>query len=171
MQENLDRLGAEFKQAMAHLCAPVTVITAMDGDRPHGTTVSAIMSLSMEPHLLAVALANTSECLGLIAKTKRFGVNVLASEQHDIAYRLAGKGAAKFDGVAWAHRDGLPHVSGASIWIACDVAEVVSGGDHRILLGRVRAVETSTDQDPLTYHRRGFGTHVPHSALQTAGAR
>ena len=36
----------DFRSTMASVCAPVSVVTAMDGERPHGTTVSAFSSLS-----------------------------------------------------------------------------------------------------------------------------
>ena len=46
-------------------CAPRSpFVTAFDGDRPHGTTVSAFMSLSMEPPMVTIALDQNSELLG-----------------------------------------------------------------------------------------------------------
>ncbi|MEV5649516.1 flavin reductase family protein [Nocardia sp. NPDC052254] len=145
---------------MANLCAPVTVVTAMDRQRPHGTTVSAVMSLSLEPMLVAVALANTSDCCHLIQRTKRFGVNVLATGQHEVALQLARKGPEKFDGVRWTVSDGLPQLERTAVWVACDAVDVVDAGDHRLIVGRVSAVGTDSDAGPLTYHRRRFGTHV-----------
>jgi Flavin reductase like domain len=38
---------------MGEVCTAVTVVTAMDGNRPHGTTVSAFSSLSLDPPLVA----------------------------------------------------------------------------------------------------------------------
>ncbi|WP_051027365.1 flavin reductase family protein [Nocardia higoensis] len=149
---------------MAHLCAPVTIVTAMAEGRPHGTTVSAAMSLSMDPPLMTVALANSSDCLRLIRQTERFGVNILASGQHDLALRLAGKGSGKFDGCDWRPRAGVPRLSGVAVWVACRTAGFVDGGDHQLVLGEVIEVETTADAAPLTYHGRRFGTHVPHEA-------
>ncbi|MGW5518868.1 flavin reductase family protein [Nocardia africana] len=154
-------LESGFRDAMAHMCSPVTVVTAMAGERPHGTTVSAVMSLSMQPCLITVALAKSSDCLGHIIRTNRFGINVLASGQDEVALRLAGKGSAKFDGLAWRESAGVPRLDGAAVWVACEAPEFVDGGDHTIIVGRVCEVETSTDAAPLTYHRRRFGTHVP----------
>ncbi|GAA5060812.1 flavin reductase family protein [Nocardia callitridis] len=155
-------LETGFREAMAHLCAPVAVVTAMDGARPHGTTVSAVMSLSLEPLLVAVALADTSDCLGLINANRTFGVNVLAADQHAVASRLAKKGREKFADLPWEVAGGVPRLSGAAVWLRCTLADTAPGGDHRILIGEVRDVATVTEAAPLTYHRRQFGTHLPH---------
>lgn len=156
-----DLLAATFRDSMAHLCAPVTIITAMDDDRPHGTTVSAVMSLSMEPPLIAIALAHTSESLQIIKKTKRFGVNILSSTQHPVAMRFAGKGKDKFLDVDWDDAGGLPRIADGAIWIDCAAQSFVDGGDHLIVVGAVRHTDHTAGAEPLTYHGRRFGTHVP----------
>ncbi len=51
-----------FRDVMAGVCTPVTVVTALDGDRPHGTTVSAFASLSMAPPMVLVALDRARIC-------------------------------------------------------------------------------------------------------------
>src|SRR5690606_19866346 len=94
--DTLTDLQSGFKEAMAHMCAPVTVITTMDGPHPHGTTVSALMSLSMDPLLIAVAMATSSESLAAVKRTGVFAVNVLGAHQQDAALRFATKGDDKF---------------------------------------------------------------------------
>ncbi|NMO04352.1 flavin reductase [Gordonia sp. TBRC 11910] len=153
-----DTLAGEFRNAMAHVCSPVVVVTAFDGDRPHGTTVSAFMSLSMTPPMVAVALDQKSDLLTILDEGKRIGINVLAADQPDLASQFAKKGLNKFDQVDWDAERGLPRISGSSIWIECSLAQVVAGGDHSILLGSVEQVG-HTVSEPLTYHARAFGTH------------
>lgn len=160
-------LSSTFRDAMAHVCTPVSVITTMDGDRPHGTTVSAVMSLSVDPLLIAVALADTSAGLRHIRGATSFGVNILDAAQEDVALRFATKANDKFDTVDWSIAAGVPRISGAAVWIACTLADVVQGGDHAVLFGSVVDVERSTDAAPLTYHRRQFGTHVPLAEVRS----
>lgn len=88
-----------FRHVMAGVCTPVSVVTALDGDRPHGTTVSAFASLSMEPPMVLVALDRKSDLLALVRGSGLFGVNVLGSEQSALATRFARKGIAKFEHV------------------------------------------------------------------------
>ncbi len=155
-------LQAGFKEAMAHMCAPVSVITTMAGERPHGTTVSALMSLSVDPLLIAVSLATTSESLSAIKSSGEFGVNVLGADQRHVAVRFATKGGDKFAGMPWRRQGALPRLDGSAIWLSCRLDSILPGGDHEILVGAVTEVETDTAAVPLTYHGRQFGTHLAH---------
>lgn len=156
---------ASFREVMASVATPVSVITALCDGLPHGTTVSAFASLSMDPPMVLVSLDRCSDLLARVQRTRRFGVNVLGAGQADVALAFARKGGAgKFDGIAWQTDSGLPRLPGAPGWLACDVSALVDGGDHVIALGTVVAAEC-LDVPPLTYHGRVFGTH---SALQGA---
>ncbi len=149
-----------FREVMAGVCTPVAVVTGLDGTRPHGTTVSAFASLSLEPPMVLVSLAHSSDLLAVVRDSGRFGVNVLGSAQADLAARFARKGDDKFSDVGWRLDGGLPRLDGAPGWLACDVTELVVGGDHYVALGTVLAAATE-EAAPLVYHRRVFGTHSP----------
>jgi flavin reductase (DIM6/NTAB) family NADH-FMN oxidoreductase RutF len=148
-----------FRAAMGSVCTPVSVVTSYAAARPHGTTVSAFCSLSLTPPMVLVALDQGSDLLRLVQTSRRFGVNVLSDAQPTIAAKFAVKGDDKFHGVVWEDRYGVPYIAGSSCWFACEVAELIPGGDHTVVLGRV--LETDhVELPPLTYHRRVFGTHA-----------
>jgi flavin reductase (DIM6/NTAB) family NADH-FMN oxidoreductase RutF len=152
-------LQGHFREVMAGVAAPVSVVTAIAGGLPHGTTVSAFASLSMDPPMVLVALDRGSDLLALIRQSRRFGVNVLGSTQSALALAFAKKGGVgKFQGVHWEVDHGLPRLPRTPGWLACELADLVDGGDHVIALGRVVAAQTR-DGKPLTYHARAFGTH------------
>jgi flavin reductase (DIM6/NTAB) family NADH-FMN oxidoreductase RutF len=160
MNEPVDDLQVRFREVMAGVATPVSVVTAMAGGLPHGTTVSAFASLSMEPPMVLVSLDRQSELLALIRESRRFGVNVLGSEQSAPALAFARKGGTgKFHGVRWEVDADLPRLPGAPGWLACEVAALVEGGDHVLALGTVVAADTVHGR-PLTYHGRLFGTHA-----------
>lgn len=153
-------LQQRFREAMARVATPVSVVTSISDGRPHGTTVSAFASLSMTPPMVLVALDRGSELLALVQASGRFGVNLLGSDQSELAVAFAQKGGAgKFAGVPWELDSGLPRLAGALSWVACEVADLVSGGDHVIALGSVVGAD-AVDGPPLTYHSRVFGTHT-----------
>jgi flavin reductase (DIM6/NTAB) family NADH-FMN oxidoreductase RutF len=152
-------LPATYKDVMAAVCTPVSVVTAIADARPHGTTVSAFTSLSLDPPMLLVSLDRDSDLLALIRATGRFGVNVLGSRQSELALTFARKGATKFDGVEWTCAQGVPRLRGVVGWLACQLTDLVEGGDHIIALGTVVAAEV-VPGPPLTYHARAFGTHA-----------
>ncbi len=163
MDRSADALQAAFREVMAGVATPVCVVTALTGGTPYGTTVSAFASLSMEPPMVLVALDRGSALLAAIRDSRRFGVNVLGAGHSALALAFARKGgASKFDGVLWETDAGLPRLPEAPGWLACDLADLVEGGDHLVALGLVVAAAT-VEGPPLTYHSRVFGTHAPHA--------
>src|SRR3954452_2969725 len=153
-------LADRFREVMAGVATPVSVVTSMADGLPHGTTVSAFASLSMTPPMVLVSLDRGSDLLALVRESGRFGVNVLGATQSALALAFARKaGPGKFSGVRWDVDHGLPRLPGAPGWLACDVSALVEGGDHVVALAPVVAAET-LDGRPLTYHGRVFGTHA-----------
>lgn len=146
---------------MAHLVAPVSIVTAADDGEPVGTTVSAVMSLSMTPEMLAVGLARESASLTVIRRTRRFAVNILAHDQVDLAMHFARKGADKFATVGHRLESGLPRLDGACGWVRCRVDRIHPAGDHVLVSGLVEASHHDLHRGPLTYFSRTFGTHDP----------
>ena len=108
---------------MAGVATPVSVVTAVAGDGvPHGTTVSAFASLSMDPPMVLVSLDRGSDLLALVRETGRFGVNVLGSTQSALALSFARKGPDKFTDVEWVtSTTASPGCPDAPGWLACEV--------------------------------------------------
>jgi flavin reductase (DIM6/NTAB) family NADH-FMN oxidoreductase RutF len=163
-----DAFVMDFKESMARVSSTVVVVTTMTHTGPHGTTVSAFMSLSVNPPMIVVSLDCASELLARIRVVSRFGVNVLSHDQAGIARAFARKGSEKFAGVRWLPDRGLPRLDGIASWLSCSAARLVEGGDHTLVIGVVEAAEVA-DGLPLTYHARSFGTHAP-LAVPSAGS-
>ena len=103
-----------FRRAVGHLPTGVTVVTAPGADGPSGLTANAVSSLSLDPPLMLACLDRGSRTLRAVEAAGRFGVNVLAAGQEDLARAFATKREMheKWDGVAWAERGGLPALEG-----------------------------------------------------------
>lgn len=148
-----------FKEVMANMAAPVAVITAADDGVGSGATVSALMSLSMNPEMIVVALDRQSTTLEVIRQTRRFGVNILSVDQTEVAMRFASKSADKFSGQAYCLESGIPRLAETSGWVRCNVERIQPGGDHVLVSGLVEASFHHPAKEPMTYHGRSFGTH------------
>jgi 3-hydroxy-9,10-secoandrosta-1,3,5(10)-triene-9,17-dione monooxygenase reductase component len=144
---------AAFRAAMSGLPTGVTIVTANGHDGPAGATANAVSSLSIEPMMMLACLDRGSRTLLAVQAADCFGVSVLHADQEPIARAFATKApvAAKWDGVAWSEREGIPAIDDALAWIACDLRDVISAGDHVIVTGEVRALEAH-DGDPLVFH-------------------
>ncbi|MEV0114907.1 flavin reductase family protein [Streptomyces sp. NPDC050844] len=155
-----------FRDVMACVATPVSIVTAMSrGGAPCGATVSAFASLSITPAMVMVSLDRKSRTLDVIRESGRLGLNVLGADQADLAMSFASKSVVdKFHGTSWDIDHGVPRIARASAWIAAGVADLVDGGDHVIVLGRVDVAEAEhvETKSPLVYYRRSFGTHLSH---------
>ena len=152
-----DVSAAELREAMGHFATGVTVITSVDADgEPVGTTANAVTSLSLEPPLVLVCFDLKSATLTAIRGHGAFAVNVLGQRQHTLSTNFAKRGlAAVWDGVTH-HRGptGSPRLADVIAVIECTVEHELPGGDHEIVIGRVRHVETNADgATPLLFWR------------------
>jgi flavin reductase (DIM6/NTAB) family NADH-FMN oxidoreductase RutF len=143
---------ARFRAAMGLLPTGVTVVSAGGPDGPAGATANAVCSLSIEPKLMLACLDRGSRTLLAVQAANRFGISVLHAGQEEIARSFATKApvADKWTGVAWRERDGIPAIDEALVWIACDLRDVIAGGDHVIVTGEVRDLATG-EGDPLVF--------------------
>jgi 3-hydroxy-9,10-secoandrosta-1,3,5(10)-triene-9,17-dione monooxygenase reductase component len=139
---------------MGNFATGVTVVTAAGPQGPVGMTANAVASLSLEPLLLLVAFDNTARTLQVVRATGRFGVNVLAAGQDDLARLFASKAPedAKFAGVPHQVHDGIPVIDGTLAWVGCRLEQLVPGGDHTIGIGAVESAEAG-DGAPLMWFR------------------
>ncbi|CAI7980969.1 hypothetical protein FRAHR75_940005 [Frankia sp. Hr75.2] len=114
--------------------------------------------------MVLVSLDNRSHLLAIIRRTGRLGLNILGIHQAGLAATFARPGRDKFDDVIWSPSENLPRLPGSAAWIAAEVDEYVTAGDHTVLLAHVITAESGGEGPPLTYHQRSFGTHRPLAA-------
>jgi flavin reductase ActVB len=148
-----------MREAMSRLTTGVVVITSWVDGRPWGTTVSSCCSLSMEPSLLLICLANKATTTRLVLEQGCFGVSILAGDQVTVALRGAIPGEPKFidDLVAEDHEGmGSPVLIGALASVHCELYNALVVGDHTVVVGEVGEVVLGRGRTPLTYFHRTF---------------
>ena len=146
----------DFRTAMRQLTGGVSIITAGRGRDISGMTVTSVASLSVDPPALIVSVNRTASSLTLLKRYGFFGVNILTSDQLDIAERFTGKdglkGADRFAGAEWSTRaSGVPLLVGALAAIDCEVEEIVERHSHAIIIGRVLDAAVSARSAALAY--------------------
>ena len=147
---------ADFRGAMRHLAGGVSVITAGRAKDITGMTVTSVSSLSVDPPTLIVSINREASSWPLVKRYGFFGVNILTSDQIDIADRFTGKGGLKgadrFAGAQWMTRaSGVPLLAGALAAIDCEVEDIVERHSHAIVIGRVLDVAVSARTAALAY--------------------
>jgi flavin reductase (DIM6/NTAB) family NADH-FMN oxidoreductase RutF len=148
--------GASLREVMSSYPTGVTIVAACD-DRgaPYGLTVNSFVSVSLDPPLVLVCIGHSSSSHDRLMAAPAFSINVLSAEQASIAGRFAREPSlGRFDEVEWRKggHAGAPILDGVVAWLECEPHEVLRGGDHSILVGRVRDAEVGT-HDALIFHR------------------
>lgn len=144
---------ASFRAAIGMLPTGVTIVTATGPDGPAGATANAVSSLSIEPTLMLACLDRGSRTLLAVQAANAFGVSVLQAGQAEIARRFATKVpvADKWQGIDWSERGGVPAIDDALVFVACELRDVIAGGDHVIVTGEVRELDAGAGS-PLLFH-------------------
>ena len=134
----------------------VTVVTTVHEGQLRGVTVSAFSSVSLNPPLVLICIANEAESKEWLAESGVFAVNILSDEQEFISERFAARAPivnTRFEGVPY-HTSitGSPILDGSVAWYDCRVEVAHDGGDHTIFIGRVEAVGFGAEgKSPLVY--------------------
>jgi flavin reductase (DIM6/NTAB) family NADH-FMN oxidoreductase RutF len=146
-----------FRAVLGRFATGITVVTASDGAAaPHGMTVSAFSSLSLDPPLVLVCVANDATMAPLLARSETFAVNVLSDGQEALSRRFAGKIDDRFAGVGYRIGEhGNPLLDDVLAWLECRIVARHPAGDHVIVVGQV-ADAGVRDGRPLLYYRGGY---------------
>jgi flavin reductase (DIM6/NTAB) family NADH-FMN oxidoreductase RutF len=152
--------GAGFKDVLAQWASGVSVVTTNDQGLLYGLTVSSFSSVSLDPPLVLVCLANSNRIVSMIGAADGFAVSILAADQQAAsAYfarpgRLPSQDFTEIEG-EWTP-SGLPVIAGALAWVTCSLHATIPQGDHTIVVGRVTESRVSPGRQPLLYWSRGY---------------
>ncbi|BCW86435.1 hypothetical protein NicSoilE8_41080 (plasmid) [Arthrobacter sp. NicSoilE8] len=154
----------EFRTVFGAFPTGVTIVTCTDElGLPVGMTVSAVSALSLDPPQLLVCLQHGKYTLDAVRESGRFAVNFLSEDQADLSNRFASNRFDKFSGVSWApgQTAGVPCLEGALAVAECAVADVITSGDHDIIIGTLTAGR-GREGTALVYWDRAYHGLVRH---------
>ncbi|HSM56113.1 MAG TPA: flavin reductase family protein [Candidatus Sulfomarinibacteraceae bacterium] len=150
----------EFRNALRHFPAGVTIVTIKSGETIHGLTVSAFASVSPEPPLIMVAIDHRHSAYELLEEEGAvFAVNILHQDQVELSNRFAWlKDEDRFDKGDWrTAATGAPVLADALAWLDCTIDSRHVAGTHSIYIGEVQASATPrAEEAPLIYWNRGY---------------
>lgn len=144
-----------LRDAMGCFATGITIVTsrAPDGS-PVGLTANSFTSVSLDPPLLLVCVANSAGSAAALKEADFFAINVLQTSQQPSSNRFAGKGEDRFGNTAWHPGEtGVPLLDGSLGSFECKRHAVHDGGDHFLLVGEVVRAQFEPRRDPLLYFR------------------
>jgi len=147
----------EFRAALSKFASGVTVVTTKDAEgMPHGITVSAFCSLSLDPPLVLVCIEKNAGSHNAFTESGVFVVNVLCEEQISHSNQFAAPIADKFSGIRYREGiEGIPVLENALANLECRLVNSHENGDHTIFVGQVEKT-TLKDGKPLLYFHGNY---------------
>jgi len=152
---------ANLRKMRGLFASGVTAVTTVLDGRLRGVTVSAFTSVSLDPPLVLIALANETTLRDMLAESGIFAVNLLSDDQEFLSERFAARAPIvneEFEGVPYFIAvTGAPILEQSLAWYDCRVEATYPGGDHTLFIGRVEAMGLSDGgRAPLIYYANHY---------------
>jgi flavin reductase (DIM6/NTAB) family NADH-FMN oxidoreductase RutF len=148
----------QLRAVMRRFPTGVAVVTVdLDGQRA-GLTVASLVSLSLEPPLVGVAIRRDAALHELLREASDFAVSMLAAGQDRLAQHFA-RGVppiALWDGIPLRDAPGPPQLEGAVGWLMARTTAEHATGDHTFFVGEVESAEPGPVQSPLVFHGQSY---------------
>ena len=145
-----------LRECCGRFATGVTVITTRTPEGDHGMTVSAFMSVSLDPPLICISVDNRARMLPMIEAVGRYAVNVLPEHMSGHALHFAGRSQ---DGLTDPFED--RHGLHDNLRVLADCFQHkfqrIAAGDHVLLIGLVRHLSHDPGARPLLWHGGQFG--------------
>jgi len=143
----------QFRRICGKFASGITVATVRDAaGAAHGMTANSFTSVSLAPPLVLVCVDHRTRVLEHFRASEYFGINILGAGQRHLSDKFAGRGYDRFEGVEWyAGQTGAPLLPEVLATIECARVNVVTAGDHDIVIGEVLHADC-LDGDPLVFY-------------------
>jgi flavin reductase (DIM6/NTAB) family NADH-FMN oxidoreductase RutF len=150
--------GEELRAVMARFPSGVAVVTVDLAGQRVGLTVASLVSLSLEPPLVGVAVRRDAALHELLREAASFSVSMLAAGQDALAQHFA-RGVppiALWERIPLREIEGPPELEGAVGWLRCRTVVEHETGDHTFFVATVESAEPGVSDRPLVFHRQTY---------------
>ena len=159
----MDFDSREFRNTLGRFPTGVAIITSGAPGMEYGMTCQSFSSLSLDPPLVLVCIDNNAGILPILDETRAFTVNVLSDDQTELSgFFASSKRPApphQFDDVTHTPGEtGTARIAGSTTVFDCTLHSVLDGGDHRIVVGAVKAFAATSPDDPILFFAGAYRT-------------
>lgn len=139
----------DFRNALGRFATGITVVTTVVEGTTRGMTANAFLSVSLEPPLVLVSVANKAHMHSYLQQSMRYGVSVLTADQEEYSQHFAGIGAPDLQ-PQFVEVDGVPLLAESLAHLIVNVTDAHLAGDHTLYIGQVEYLKW-WDGKPLLY--------------------
>ena len=143
--------AADLRDVLQRVPTGVSVVTVASGTQRIGLTVASLVSLSLDPPLLGVAISRQAAAHELLREARACAISLLAADQAELAEHFA-RGVppiAMWEGVSVVEGSDPPVLTDAVGWLECSLREELPAGTHTLFVLDVRHAGTGRQADPL----------------------
>lgn len=150
----------DLRLVMRRWPSGVAILTAADSGKVHGMTVNSFTSVSVDPPMITVTLANDTRAKTMVEKSGFFAVNLLSENQRELSDIFAGRIADhedRFEGtqvITGLHQ--LPLLREAAAHLECRVVHSYAMQHSTLYVAEVLNAQKKRDVPPLVYLNRGY---------------
>jgi flavin reductase (DIM6/NTAB) family NADH-FMN oxidoreductase RutF len=148
------------KKALRMITYGLYILTSKSGDRYSAGTVNWLSQSSFEPPLVMVGVKRDSGLHSTISESGVFAVNILASDQKEIAsafFKPTTVENDKINGYRFEQGEtGSPLLVDLPAFFECRVVDKVERGDHTIFVGEVINAGVRKEAKPLVMWDTGW---------------
>lgn len=150
--------GEDLRKVMRHWISGVVIVTADDGTRMDGLTVSSFTSVTLEPPLILICINKEWPTHDTIQRAGSFSVSYLGKEQEAECWNFASEDPdTRFDEITYTRSPaGHPIPSGCLATMDCKVDSAQTAGTHTVFVAEVTHIEDLSEGQPLIYFNQGF---------------
>ncbi len=153
----------DYRRAIGRLASGVVVASTLAGPHDHAMTATAVTSVSLEPVLVLISVANEARWHDAVLESQIWGLSVLGASARPTAGWLSTPGRPLHNQL-----DRIPHHRGilgvalldeALATLECRTYATFPAGDHTLVVGEVASVTIPPRAEAALVHFRGtFGS-------------
>ena len=153
--------GDDVRAVMRRFPAGVAVVTVDAAGQRVGLTVASLVSLSLEPPTVGVAIAKQAALHSLLHEAGGFSASLLGADQEALAQHFS-RGVPPI--AMWAgielepDEEGAPLLAGALGWLRCELRGELDAGTHTFFTGEVTQARGGATGDALLRLEGGYRT-------------
>ncbi|MFO0865453.1 MAG: flavin reductase family protein [Gemmataceae bacterium] len=157
-----DDVDKQLASALGRVPSGIFVLTVSAGGTETGMLASWVQQCSFRPPRVSVGIQPSRDVAKLLTPGTEFVLNILESSQTDMVAHFGkgfAPGAPAFNGVE-TRREGTPApvLAEALAYIACQVVDRVTAGDHDLFIADVRGGQLLDEGQPMVHIRKN-GMH------------
>jgi flavin reductase (DIM6/NTAB) family NADH-FMN oxidoreductase RutF len=149
-----------YRSALGGFGTGVALVAARDAEgRAHGLIINSLTSVSLSPPIMLWCLANASKAFDVFTRADTFSLNILRSDDHEVAHRFSRSGDRIIPEDQVCTMDtGAPVLSAAVASLDCRMRLRQPMGDHEVIYGDVVAYRGDPGVNALGFFRGRYVT-------------